>query len=63
MELFFRRGHGKLIDVDTLEFRNVTVSYGYDWECGESTYVEEKVVRTDDIWDAPSVIPADKESK
>ena len=38
------KGHGRLIDVDTLEFRNVTVSYGYDWECGESTYAEEEVI-------------------
>lgn len=57
------KGHGKLIDVDTLEFRNVTVSYGYDWECGESTYAEEEIVRADDIWNAPTIIEADKEDK
>ena len=54
------KGHGRLIDVDTLEFRNVTVSYGYDWECGESTYAEEEVICADDIWNAQPIIEADK---
>ena len=57
------KGHGDLIDRDTLEFRNVTVLYGYDWEYGENTYAEEEVVRADDIWNADAIIEADKGSE
>ena len=53
-------GHGRLIDEDALEIRNITVLYGYDWECGENTYADMEVVRADDIWNAPTIIEADK---
>ena len=52
--------HGRLIDEDALEIRNITVLYGYDWECGENTYADMEVVRADDIWNTPTIIEADK---
>ena len=54
------KGHGDLIDVDELSVHEITVCYGYDWEIGENTYCDRKVVYLDDIYGADIIIPADK---
>lgn len=53
-------GHGDLIDVDELSVHEITVCYGYNWEIGENTYCDRKVVYLDDIYGADIIIPADK---
>lgn len=57
------KGHGRLIDEDALEIRNITMPYGYDWECGENTYTDMEIVRADDIWNAQTIIEADRKSQ